>query len=218
MSANIVIYFNDDILQNTSKGVTFICKKPAYFFIPYTMSLADLESGLCRCIEAETPKTVEKITYRCPISIFGGFMQYQAIPISDDGDLQQMFRIHQQHQIQIPTVELYVNFKEAAVDLYNQADDEEEEEEAEPGTIPEREIEWEQNIGESDDEDFEGQYGSGDDSADDEIDEDANDGQLHISNRIVASQHPFGEPSFMRALDLEAMHAPEFPEYVNLSL
>ena len=136
MSANIVVYFNGDILQNTSEGVIFVCEKPAYFSIPYTMSFADLESGLCRCIEAETPKTVEKITYRCPISIFGGFMQYQAIPISDDGDLQQMFRIHQQHQIQIPTVELYVNFKEAVVDLYNQADNEKEE--AEPGTIPEK--------------------------------------------------------------------------------
>ena len=91
MSTNIVIYFNDDILQNTSKGVTFICKKPAYFFIPYTMSLADLESGLCRCIEAEAPKTVEKIIYRYPISIFGGFMQYQAILISDDGDFNKCF-------------------------------------------------------------------------------------------------------------------------------
>ena len=84
-----------------------------------------------------------------------------------------MFRIHQQHEVQIPIVELYVNFKEAVVALYNQVDDEEKE--PEPDTIPKREIQWEQNIGESDDKDFEGQYGSGDDSADDEVDDDAND-------------------------------------------
>ena len=77
MSANIVVYFNGDILINMSEDVTFICKKPTYFSISYTMSFADLNSGFCRCIEAETPKTVEKITYRCPISIFGDFIQYQ---------------------------------------------------------------------------------------------------------------------------------------------
>ncbi|XP_016195235.1 uncharacterized protein LOC107636225 [Arachis ipaensis] len=31
----------------------------------------------------------------------------------------------------------------------------------------------------------------------------------------LANQQPFVEPSFMRSLDLEAMHAPEFPQYVN---
>ncbi|RYR38522.1 hypothetical protein Ahy_A09g043563 [Arachis hypogaea] len=32
----------------------------------------------------------------------------------------------------------------------------------------------------------------------------------------VASKHPFGVPSFMRVLDLEAMNAPEFFELTNL--
>ena len=123
-----------------------------------------------------------------------------------------MFQIHQQHQAQIPVIELYVNFKEVVVALYHQVDNEEEE--LEPDTVPEREVEWEQNISESDDKDFEGQYGSGDDSAYD----DANDVKLHISNMVVASQHPFREPTFMRALDLEAMYAPEFPEHMNLGM
>ncbi|RYR74183.1 hypothetical protein Ahy_A02g008816 [Arachis hypogaea] len=35
-----------------------------------------------------------------------------------------------------------------------------------------------------------------------------------VANALV-NNHPFEEPSFMRALDLEAMHAPEFPEYMN---
>ena len=77
MSVNIVVYFNNDILINTSEGVTFMCEKLVYFFILYTMSFADLESGFCRYIEGKTLKTVEKITYRCPISIFDGFMQFQ---------------------------------------------------------------------------------------------------------------------------------------------
>ncbi|RYR15925.1 hypothetical protein Ahy_B04g072892 [Arachis hypogaea] len=32
---------------------------------------------------------------------------------------------------------------------------------------------------------------------------------------VLASEHPFGEPSFMRTLDLDAMNVPEFPEYAN---
>ena len=61
MSANIVMYFNGDILTNTSEGMTFICDKPAYFSISYTISFADLETRLCRYIEVETLKNTTLI-------------------------------------------------------------------------------------------------------------------------------------------------------------
>ncbi|RYR51693.1 hypothetical protein Ahy_A06g026673 [Arachis hypogaea] len=55
-----------------------------------------------------------------------------------------------------------------------------------------------------------------------EVDDENDDGDLagnpagqNEANAIV-SQHPFSVPSFMRTLDLEAMHALEFPEYVNM--
>ena len=59
MNANIIVYFNGDILTNTSEGMTFLCEKPTYFSIPYTISFAEIESRLCRCIETETPKYEE---------------------------------------------------------------------------------------------------------------------------------------------------------------
>ncbi|XP_025625200.1 uncharacterized protein [Arachis hypogaea] len=34
----------------------------------------------------------------------------------------------------------------------------------------------------------------------------------------LANEDPFEEPSFMRVLDLEAMHAPEFPEYMSAEI
>ena len=58
-NANIIIYFNDDIL-NTSESVTFTYSRPAFFSILYTMSFAELEDEFCQCIDADTPKTVEK--------------------------------------------------------------------------------------------------------------------------------------------------------------
>ena len=198
-SINIIVYFNSHIL-NTNEGVTFVCERPVYFSILYTMSFAELENGLCQCINTDTPKIVEKILYRCPISIFGGFIQYQAIAISDDNSMQQMFRIHQQHQANIAYIELYVNFREVALAR-----------ELESSTFPERDIQWEERNSESDEEELIDEYGSGDEGALDDVDDDANDEQ-------VISQHPFGETSFMRALDLQAMHAPEFPEYANMGM
>ncbi|RYR68511.1 hypothetical protein Ahy_A03g015017 [Arachis hypogaea] len=51
--------------------------------------------------------------------------------------------------------------------------------------------------------------------------EDETDGTMNadvakVANAL-ANPHPFQEPSFMRSLDLEAMHAPEFLQYMNAS-
>ena len=85
-NVNIIVYFNGNVL-NTNEGVTFVCERLAYFSIQYMMFM-ELEDGLCQCINANTPKTVEKIRYRCPIFIFSGFIQYQAVPINDDNSME----------------------------------------------------------------------------------------------------------------------------------
>ncbi|XP_027348462.1 uncharacterized protein LOC113860033 [Abrus precatorius] len=63
-----------------------------------------------------------------------------------------------------------------------------------------------ENNSESDDYDFEG-----DEESDEDLDDDADEQEPHMGG-----QHPFGEPPFMRELDLDAMNASEFPEYANL--
>ncbi|RYQ80376.1 hypothetical protein Ahy_Scaffold1g106832 isoform C [Arachis hypogaea] len=45
--------------------------------------------------------------------------------------------------------------------------------------------------------------------------EDNNDSEVQDEANAIVSQHPFGVPSFMRTLDLEAMYPPEFSEYAN---
>ncbi|XP_016169067.1 uncharacterized protein LOC107611676 [Arachis ipaensis] len=72
-------------------------------------------------------------------------------------------------------------------------------------------IDWKEDNNDSEDE-FEANY---------EVDEENDDGDLAGNPAVqdeanaIVSQHPFGIPSFMRTLDLEAMHAPEFSEYAN---
>ncbi|RYQ94230.1 hypothetical protein Ahy_B08g089108 [Arachis hypogaea] len=74
-------------------------------------------------------------------------------------------------------------------------------------------IDWEEDNNDSEEE-FEANF---------EVDDEKNDrdlaGNPAIQNeaKTIVSQHPFGVPSFMWTLDLEAMHAPEFSEYANMS-
>ncbi|XP_015952502.1 uncharacterized protein LOC107477049 [Arachis duranensis] len=61
------------------------------------------------------------------------------------------------------------------------------------------------------DHDFDGESYNDEEQEDCTIESDVED----VPNALV-SEHPFEEPSFMRALDLDAMNAPEFPEYANV--
>nr|XP_025627852.1 uncharacterized protein LOC112720974 [Arachis hypogaea] len=124
------------------------------------------------------------------------------MPITDDANMQQMFCIYQQTRFHMPMIELYVEF----------------EQQLGSGTVGEEvnvdelgDIDWEEDNNDSEEE-FEANY---------EVDDENDDGDLagnpDVQNEAnaIARQHPFGVPSFMRTLDLEAMHAPEFPEYAN---
>ncbi|RYR26451.1 hypothetical protein Ahy_B02g060685 [Arachis hypogaea] len=73
-------------------------------------------------------------------------------------------------------------------------------------------IDWEEDNN-NNEEEFEVNY-----EADDENDDGDLAGNPTVQNEADAnvSQHPFGVPYFMRTLDLEAMHAPKFPEYANM--
>ncbi|RYQ83701.1 hypothetical protein Ahy_B10g102492 [Arachis hypogaea] len=51
-----------------------------------------------------------------------------------------------------------------------------------------------------------------------QVDDKDEAGNLEVQNEVdaVVKQHLFGVSSFMRTLDLVAIHAPKFPEYANL--
>ncbi|RYR47040.1 hypothetical protein Ahy_A07g032947 isoform A [Arachis hypogaea] len=85
-------------------------------------------------------------------------------------------------------------------------------EEVKPSPFPIRGTECEINNSEIDNF-LEQEHRSGGNGADDT---DGCEDEENVPNR-VAIEHPFKPVPFMRTLDLEAMHAPEFPEYVNVS-
>nr|XP_025669300.1 uncharacterized protein LOC112769103 [Arachis hypogaea] len=139
------------------------------------------------------PRKISCILYRYPIPVFGGFVQFQTKYVTDETSMREMFSTYIESHAQISFIEMYIEFEQSEAD---------------------RNIEREDYNSDSEEE-FESNY----EVVGPDGDEDQGDGTMtpkvtDVANAL-ANKHPFQEPSFMRALDLEAMHAPEFPEYMN---
>ncbi|RYQ88650.1 hypothetical protein Ahy_B09g095721 isoform C [Arachis hypogaea] len=107
--------------------------------------------------------------------------------------MQEMFSMYIKNRSQISFIELYVEFEQSEADRNILQED----------YNSDSEEEFESNY------EFVGPYG----------DEDQGDGTMapdvtEVANAL-ANEVPFEEPSFMRVLDLEAMHVPEYPEYMT---
>ncbi|RYR25163.1 hypothetical protein Ahy_B02g058809 isoform B [Arachis hypogaea] len=86
--ANLRVYYNGEVIQNTHEGVTFVCECLLSFAIPCTMSFVELQNGLCNNIQSHISKRVSNILYRNLVQVFGGLIQFQMMPITDDANMQ----------------------------------------------------------------------------------------------------------------------------------
>ncbi|RYR01615.1 hypothetical protein Ahy_B06g080494 [Arachis hypogaea] len=110
--ANLQVYYNGEVVTNTHEGVTFVCECPLSFAIPCTMGFVELQNGLCNNIQSHILKMVSNLLYRSPVQVFGGLIQFQIMPITDDASMQQMLYIYQQTRSHVPMIELYVEFEQ----------------------------------------------------------------------------------------------------------
>ncbi|RYR50399.1 hypothetical protein Ahy_A07g037000 [Arachis hypogaea] len=198
-----LVYYNGEVIPNTHEGVTFVCECPLSFAILCTMSFVDLQNGLCNNINSHISKRVSNILYRNPVQVFGGLINFRMMPITDDASMQRMLCIYQQNRFHVLMIELYVEFEQqsglGAVSEEVNVDELED-------------IDWKEDNNDSEEE-FEANY---------EVDDKNDDGDLAgnpvVQNEAdaIVSQYPFGVPLFMQTLDLEAIHAPKFPENANM--
>nr|XP_025675381.1 uncharacterized protein LOC112775733 [Arachis hypogaea] len=187
------VYYHGQILLQTSEGVKFVCENPLDIVIPLTLSFEELKGVISEKIDSQISNRVSCVLYRYPVPVFGGFVQFQTKYVTDEASMQEMFSVYLESRSRISFIELYVEFEQSTVD---------------------RDIELEDYNSDSEEE-FESNYevvdpGVDEDQADEAMVADVAD----VANEL-ANQQPFVEPSFMRSLDLEAMHEPEFPQYVN---
>ncbi|RYR69030.1 hypothetical protein Ahy_A03g015548 [Arachis hypogaea] len=203
-TANLVVYCDGEIIRNTHKGVRFVCQNPFSFVVPCTMTFMELQNGLRQSMENCTLMRVSTILYRNSVIIFGGLIQFDIMPITNEVTMHNMFQIHRQTQIRQPQIELYVEFETVEAEgIQNDLEVEDD-----------RAAVYERMNSNSKD-DFEATYEAGDE------DEDGDVGvETAVDNVVV---HPsisqlMNVPPFMRELDLDAMHAPEFSEYSNIGV
>ncbi|RYR77222.1 hypothetical protein Ahy_A01g001676 isoform B [Arachis hypogaea] len=201
-TANLVVYSNGEIIHNTHEGVRFVSQNPFSFVVPCTMTLMELQNSLCKSMENSTLIRVSRILYRNPIVIFDGLIQFDVMPITDETSMQNMFQIHRQTQMRHPQFEVYVEYETVeAVAVQNDIDIHDDR-----GAVYE-------GMNSDSEEDFEATYKAGDEDEDGDVVV-----EVAAENVVVRppSSQPMDVPPFMRELDLEAMHAPEFPEYTNI--
>ncbi|XP_057730577.1 uncharacterized protein LOC130945903 [Arachis stenosperma] len=190
------VYYFGQILLQTSEGVTFVCENPLDVVIPFTISFEELKGVICEKIHSERARRVACILYRYPIQVFGGFVQFQTKYVTDEASMQEMFSMYIENRSQLAFIELYVEFEQSEAD---------------------RNILREDYNSDSEEE-FESNY----EVVGPDGDEDQGDGPVapdvsDVANAL-ANKVPFEEPSFMRVLDLEAMHVPEFPDYTSAEI
>ncbi|XP_057734692.1 uncharacterized protein LOC130950174 [Arachis stenosperma] len=192
------VYYFGQILLQTSEGVKFICEKLLDVVIPFIISFEELKGVICEKIDSERAKKISCILYRYPIQVFGGFVQYQTRYVTDEASMQEMFSMYIENRAQISFIELYVEFEQSEAD---------------------RNILREDYNSDSEEE-FESNYqfvGPDGDGVEDQGDGATAPDVTEVANAL-ANDEPFEEPSFMRVLDLEAMHVPEFPGYMTAEI
>ncbi|XP_057760952.1 uncharacterized protein LOC130981379 [Arachis stenosperma] len=157
-----------------------------------------LKGVICEKIDSKRAKKISCILYRYPIHVFGGFVQFQTRYVKDEASMQEMFSMYIENRAQISFIELYVEFEQSEADRnilqeYYNSDSEEEFESNYEFVGPDRD----------------GVEDQGDGATVPDVTEAAN---------ALANDEPFEEPSFMRVLDLEAIHVLEFPGYMTAEI
>ncbi|XP_057733987.1 uncharacterized protein LOC130949221 [Arachis stenosperma] len=188
-TANLVVYRNSEIIHNTHEGVRFVSQNSFLFVVPCTMMLMELQNGLCQSMENGTLMKVSRILYRNPVVVFGGLIQFDIMPVTDEASMQNIFQIHRQTQMRHPQIELYVEFEAVeAVAVQNDIN------------IDDDRAAVYEGMNSGSEEDFEATYEAGD------KDEDGDVGVEAVAENIVvhpSSSQPMYVPPFMRVADPE---------------
>ncbi|RYR25416.1 hypothetical protein Ahy_B02g059143 [Arachis hypogaea] len=203
-TTNVVVYHNGEVVRNAYEGVNFACENMFSFVVLCTITIAELQYGLCQSIEADIVKRVTNILYKSPVLVFGGLIQFEVMPIVDETSVQRMLRIYQQTQMQHPRIELHIEFEHIVADEVQHDQ-----------YVQDDRGEAYLGMNNDSDEEFKHTYEAGDE------DDDGDVGGKAVAETLVVPavvSRPMGVPPFMRSLNLHAMHAPKFSEYENIGV
>ncbi|XP_057723076.1 uncharacterized protein LOC130937617 [Arachis stenosperma] len=126
------------------------------------------------------------------------------MPIINKASMQNIFYIQWQTQVQQPQIEFYVDFENVeANEIQNDSD-----------IVDDRAAVYER-MNSYNEEDFEATYEAGDEDENGDVGVEAAMESVVVPSAV---SQLMDIPSFMRNLNFDAMHASEFPEYVNIGV
>ncbi|KAL4357582.1 hypothetical protein AHAS_Ahas09G0201100 [Arachis hypogaea] len=166
------------------------------------MKFIELQNGLCQSMKNGMLRRVSSILYQNPVTVFGGLIQFDIMPIIDEASMKNMIQIHRQTQMRHPQIELYVDFENVEADeIQNNLD------------IKDDRVVVYEGMNSDSEEDFEATYKAGVKFKDGDVGV-----EVAVENVVVhpAVSQPMNVLPFMHNLDLDAMNALEFPEYANI--
>ncbi|XP_057733717.1 uncharacterized protein LOC130948860 [Arachis stenosperma] len=124
--------------------------------------------------------------------------------ITDEVTMQNMFQIYRQTLMRQPQMELYVEFETVKAEgIQNDLE------------VEDDRVAVYEGMNNDSEEDFEATYVAGDEDENGDVGVETAADNVVVHSSISQSMNV---PPFMRELDLEAMHAPEFPEYSNIGI
>ncbi|MED6132997.1 hypothetical protein PIB30_024225 [Stylosanthes scabra] len=74
------------------------------------MTFAELQRGLCECIDGHVLKSVNRILYRMSVQLFAATIYFDTTAIVDEVSMRQMMQCYQQTRMHVPAMELFVDF------------------------------------------------------------------------------------------------------------
>ncbi|MED6196379.1 hypothetical protein PIB30_046850 [Stylosanthes scabra] len=180
-NANLIVYYNGEVIRDSSDGVSFRCPFPFYYHVPSTKTFDELKSGLYQSIEAHILKRVQSVLYQISVNIFRGYIQFDTMPVVNEVSMRQMFQCYHQNRAHVSSIELYVEFEQVVVDAVEDVSYSD----VERQTVLEE-------LGSGSEKDFEANYEvSGEEEEGDKV----VDVAVQNTRNPLASQHPLGVPS-----------------------
>ncbi|RYR01114.1 hypothetical protein Ahy_B06g079961 [Arachis hypogaea] len=85
------VYYHGQILLQTSEGVKFVCENPLDIIILFTLSFEELKDMIYEKMDSQISRRVLCILYRYPVSVFGGFVQFQTKYVTNEASMKKMF-------------------------------------------------------------------------------------------------------------------------------
>ena len=114
----ITVYYDGYVEHNPTEGLLFRCQKQKLVKVKSNFTLDQLRNAIEQKISPDHSKRVASLTYRYPVTAFGGHQYYGGFEITDEDELQLLMDHYKEYkQFGVLTSEVYAGLVDAAANF-----------------------------------------------------------------------------------------------------